>query len=389
MSGIDRICGFPCPWQQFVEAVDGMPVDHAPEHVVQVGVRFNAVEFGGSHQRADDRPAGASPIASSEQVILPAERHRTDCALDRIGIEFNPAVTQKLRQTFPARERIADRLGKRAAARDTREMLFEPSPECVDNRLRFALSCRKTIRRLLASNCGFDRIKFADPAQGFLGKRRIGRLRDLIELAPRMRPARSKDDIALDGQPLEAGVAVDVENALEVLKMRHRALGLSVRREQIDSRRRLRSRPWSLLACIDPQASGLRASAARIEHRDGRVISKEMIGGKDVLAQPPVQSFKPPAGAADPARECRAFDLDAMPGKDLRLPVERCVIAIFADKHLREQRRRCKATGDRAFRRCSLHHFVADPACIFGTRGADHTEPCWHPIEHLGFALAS
>ena len=163
---------------------------------------------------------------------------------------------------------------------------------------------------------GFERLVAWLCAGGFLGKRRIGRLRDLIELAPRMRPARSKDDIALDGQPLEAGVAVDVENALEVLKMRHRALGLSVRREQIDSRRRLRSRPWSLLACIDPQASGLRASTARIEHRDGRVISKEMIGGKDVLAQPTVQSFEPPAGAADPARECRAFDLDAMPGKD-------------------------------------------------------------------------
>ena len=125
------------------------------------------------------------------------EGHGADRTFNRIGVELDAAIMEKAGQAFPSRERIADRLGERAAARDTKELLFEPSPECVDNRLRFALSCRKTIRRRLASNCGFNRIKLADPAQGFLGKRRIGRLRDLIELAPRVRPTRSKDDIAL------------------------------------------------------------------------------------------------------------------------------------------------------------------------------------------------
>jgi hypothetical protein len=84
----------------------------------------------------------------------------------------------------------------------------------------------------------------------------------------------------------------------------------------------------------------------------------------------------------------RAFNLDAMPGKDLRLPVERRVIAILAHEHLGEQCRCCEPASNWAFRRCRLHHFVADPACIFGTRGADHAEPSWHSIEHLGFALA-
>src|SRR5664279_4137066 len=77
-----------------------------------------------------------------------------------------------------------------------------------------------------------------------------------------------------------------------------------------------------------------------------------------------------------------------MPGKDLRLPVEWCVIAIFADEHLGEQCWRCEPASNGAFRRRCLYHFIADPACIFRTCGADHTEPSWHPIEHLGLALA-
>ena len=281
---------------------------------MQIGVRFDAVHFCSFDQRANDRPSGASPIAACEQMI--------SCRGPQDGLRAQPdwyrvqcGRHEKTESNLPIARARNGSLRRAYCGQRCEEVVFRAKSGMHRRSASIALSCRKTIRRLLASNCGFDRIKFADPAQGFLGKRRIGRLRDLIELAPRMRPARSKDDIALDGQPLEAGVAVDVENALEVLKMRHRALGLSVRREQIDSRRRLRSRPWSLLACIDPQASGLRAPAARIEHRDGRVISKEMIGGKDVLAQPSVQSFEPPAGAADPARECRAFDLDAMPGK--------------------------------------------------------------------------
>jgi hypothetical protein len=46
-SGLDMIFIFPGPRQQFIEAVDGMPVDHAREHIAQVGVGFDAVEFAG------------------------------------------------------------------------------------------------------------------------------------------------------------------------------------------------------------------------------------------------------------------------------------------------------------------------------------------------------
>ena len=89
-----------------------MPVDHAREHIAQVSVGFDAVEFAGFDQRTDDRPPVTATVASGKEMVLAPERHRADRTFDRIGIEFNAAVMQEAGQTFPARERIADRLGQ-------------------------------------------------------------------------------------------------------------------------------------------------------------------------------------------------------------------------------------------------------------------------------------
>jgi hypothetical protein len=63
---------FPGPRQQFIEAVDGMPVDHAREHIAQVGVGFDAVEFAGLDQRADDCPSIAATVGRG--LIVPGVR---------------------------------------------------------------------------------------------------------------------------------------------------------------------------------------------------------------------------------------------------------------------------------------------------------------------------
>ena len=66
---------FPGPGQQFIEAVDGMPVDHAREHIAQVGVGFDAVEFAGLDQRADDCPSIAATVAPGKEMVLAPERN--------------------------------------------------------------------------------------------------------------------------------------------------------------------------------------------------------------------------------------------------------------------------------------------------------------------------
>ena len=67
---------FPGPRQQFIEAVDGMPVDHAREHVAQVGVGFDAVEFAGLDQRADDCPSIAATVTPGKEMVLAPECNR-------------------------------------------------------------------------------------------------------------------------------------------------------------------------------------------------------------------------------------------------------------------------------------------------------------------------
>lgn len=74
-----------------------------------------------------------------------------------------------------------------------------------------------------------------------------------------------------------------------------------------------------------------------------------MIGSEHVPAQSVVQGLKPPAGATDPTGQRGTRQIDAVASEDLRLPIQRRVIAIFADEDLRDQRRRC--AGPPAIRR--------------------------------------
>lgn len=53
-----------------------------------------------------------------------------------------------------------------------------------------------------------------------------------------MGPTSRKNDVAVAGQPLEAGIAIDVQNALKMGQMRGGPFGLSIRRKQINCCRR-------------------------------------------------------------------------------------------------------------------------------------------------------
>jgi hypothetical protein len=112
-----------------------------------------------------------------------------------------------------------------------------------------------------------------------------------------------------------------------------------------------------------------------------------MAGGEHVLTQPFVQGLEPPACAANPARERRAAELDAVTVEDLRLPIEWKVIAVFADQHVREQRGRRQTASDQPLRRAGLHNLVTDSAGVFGPGRAHDAKLSWYPIQHLADAL--
>jgi len=71
-SGLDMKLRFPDPRQQFVETVDGMSIDHAREHIGEVSVRLDAVQFAGLDQRADCGPT--RPAAVGRGLIVPGVR---------------------------------------------------------------------------------------------------------------------------------------------------------------------------------------------------------------------------------------------------------------------------------------------------------------------------
>jgi hypothetical protein len=105
-----------------------------------------------------------------------------------------------------------------------------------------------------------------------------------------------------------------------------------------------------------------------------------------MLRQPVMQRLQPPAGAANPVGERRAVQLDAMAREDLRLAIERLVIAIFADQHMGEQAGTGETLRDRPFGRRRLVDGAAGPTAR--PADTDDAQSSRYPVEHLRDGLA-
>ena len=379
-SGLDRFCGLPVPRQQLVESIDRMSIDQALEHVAQVGVGFDAVHLGSFNQRTQRRPSRSTIIRARKKMILAAECNGTNRALNGIGVELDAAIMQEPGEPISARQRIADRVGELAAARRAAELLLEPDLQLFDKRFGERPPLGHSERGGQAADARLDGTEFANSPQHLSRNRRAICLEEFVEVAPRMRPTSGQDDVASGLQPLEPGVAIDVEDSRELLQMRRRTLALAIRRKHKDGCRRSGSAPRSLVTRVHPKPSSLGAAATGIEHRDRRIVGKQMIRRKDIRAELFVQSVEPPACTANPSGQRRAIELNTVTREDLRLPVQRRVVAIFADQDLGEQRWRRQPTCDRALRRRRLTHRSAGAAAVFGAADANDAELRRHPI---------
>ena len=192
------------------------------------------------------------------------------------------------------------------------------------------------------------------------------------ELAPRIRPARRQLDITAIAEPFEAGIAVDLNDAFKLRQMGGRPFGPTIGTVEIDGCRWIGTAPGPVVAGIDPEPPSLGAAAAGIEHRDRSVVGEQLRRGEDMLGELGLQRLQPPAGAADPVRQGRAVDLDALAGEDLALPIERKMIAVFGDQDMGEKTRAGEALGDRLFRSGGLVDGPTGPAPIARPADADH-----------------
>ena len=69
-SALDGLRGLPIPRQQRIESIDRVSIDHALEHVAQVGVGLDVVHLARFDQRAECRPSRSAEIRTREEMIL-------------------------------------------------------------------------------------------------------------------------------------------------------------------------------------------------------------------------------------------------------------------------------------------------------------------------------
>ncbi len=94
--------------------------------------------------------------------------------------------------------------------------------------------------------------------------------------------------------------------------------------------------------------------------------------------------------AADPIGQRRTVEHDTLSGINLRLAVQRKMIGIFGDKHLRHGRLGRQPALDQPGRRWRLQHAVlASPASIFGPAHDQHAELRRHDVKPLAGILAN
>ena len=71
------------------------------EHILEICVGLNAVEFARLDERADGCPPRSAAVGAGKQMILPSESYRTDCALDRVGIELDATIFNEVAELCP------------------------------------------------------------------------------------------------------------------------------------------------------------------------------------------------------------------------------------------------------------------------------------------------
>lgn len=152
--------------------------------------------------------------------------HRAHRSLDRVGIQFQPAIIKEQNQPFPVVQRITNGLGKGRAPGDARQLLGQPGMHGLDQRTALPLADLHAIIRCLATNIVLDRIQGGDPAQRLVRDRRLRCGMDIEELPPCVGPAEGQAGcvgISTD-QAAKPGIPINLQQAKEALQMTDRVV---------------------------------------------------------------------------------------------------------------------------------------------------------------------
>jgi len=153
-------------------------------------------------------------------------------------------------------------------------------------------------------------------------------------------------------------------------------------------RRRRTVAPVAIIADVNPTSARLRRATAGAQHGNRRVIGMQLRGLHDVLRDAAHEGIQQHCGLPDPVGECRAREFDAFTLIDLTLPIQRLVIAVFGDQHVRENRRAHHTALDRPVRRRSLQQCLATRAGELRAHVADDFVASRDAFEDLRDILA-
>ena len=137
----------------------------------------------------------------------------------------------------------------------------------------------------------------------FAGNRRRSGDGEFVEVTPYMRPAERKPDVAALGQLAVAGIAVDLQDALEAIEMGDRPLGFAIGRVDIGNARWIRAAPRPIIGSIGPKLAGLGAAAAGIEYGRGGLVRKQPGQFLEPHEETLMQRAQVPGGMTDPIRQ--------------------------------------------------------------------------------------
>ena len=210
---------------------------------------------------------------------------------------------------------------------------------------------------------------------------------NIEELAADVRPTGDLGN-ALAVEPVEPGIAIGMKITPEPGEMHRGALRLAIGciAEQ-HSRGRIAG-ITALVTNIGPEPTGPGATRAAREHRHRRVVGMQRRAAHHVPFERVDQRVEEPGRAPHPIGQRGAGEIDALPGIDARLAIEREVVGVLGHQHMREQ----PGTGTAALDRHGGHRHLDDAL----TRAAAET---WSDVAHdaergrdvvelLGYVLA-
>ena len=126
------------------------------------------------------------------------------------------------------------------------------------------------------ANDGLDLVERGDTLQRFRRDRRRPAGSKLVEPSADMSPTEGETHLALLGERLVASVAIDLQDAIEALKMLGRTHRLSIRCVDVGDRRRITAAEGTIIASVGEELAGLGSPASRIEDRRSRFVGEQL-----------------------------------------------------------------------------------------------------------------